>query len=349
MDRLGDDVERTPLDGLQLRAVRDEDADELIRLVSAAYGEYPGCVLDLPGVDADLPLPATTAARRGGRWWVLVQDGSVVASIGTGAPTADGTLELKRCYLDARWRGRGLATRLVRRVEEHAAALGAARVELWSDTRFTAAHHRYETLGYQRTGETRELDDPSDTTEFRFVRELPAAPHPAPVRFRGPEDDDEVVAQMLPDGSILRGRVGPLRYELEVDHAWRPRRAELHRDGAGSQLTSDGQGRWWLDGDEAAALAGCTDVGLPMTPAALQPVLRRLTLGAGVRAPAQLAVLVAPGREPTIRSVTWTRQGVRSYLQQVGDDRIEVEVDRFGLPIRVGDRWLRTTQVDDQP
>jgi RimJ/RimL family protein N-acetyltransferase len=339
-------VERAPLDGLQLRAVRDEDGDELIRLVGAAYDEYPGCVLDLPGVDDDLPQPATTAARRGGRWWVLVQDGVVVGSIGTGAPTADGTLELKRCYLDGGWRGRGLATRLVRRVEEHAAALGATRVELWSDTRFSAAHHRYETLGYRRTGETRELHDPSDTTEFRFVRELPTAPTPAPVCFAGPEDD-EVVAQLLPDGSILRGRVGAVRYELEVDQAWRPRRAELGRGDRRSTLTSDGQGRWWLDGDEENTLDGCTDVGLPMTATALQPVLRRLALGAGDQAPAQLAVLDAPGRPPTTLDVTWTRQGVRSYLQQVGDDRVEVEVDRFGLPVRVGDRWHRTTEVDD--
>jgi len=341
-------VERAPLDGLQLRAVRDEDAPALIQLVGAAYAEYPGCVLDTPGVDDDLPAPGTTAARRGGRWWVLVQDGAVVGSIGTGPPTADGILELKRCYLEANWRGRGLATRLVRRVEDHAAALGVTEVELWSDTRFTAAHHRYETLGYRRTGQTRDLDDPSDTTEFRFVRELPPTPHPPPVGYTGPEGDEEAVAEALPDGSVLTGRIGPLRYDLEVDHAWRPRRAELHHDGRSSRLTSDGQGRWWLDGAEMAQLAGCTDVGLPMTPTALQPVLRRLTLGAGDRAAAQLAVLEAPARMPTVLDVTWTRQGARSYLQQVGDDRIEVEVDRFGLPIRVGDRWLRTTEVDER-
>ncbi|MFU8841572.1 MAG: putative glycolipid-binding domain-containing protein [Nitriliruptoraceae bacterium] len=341
-------MERAPLQGLQLRAARDKDADGLIRLVGAAYAEYPGCVLDLPGVDDDLPAPATTAARRGGRWWVLETDDEVVGSIGTGAPQADGTLELKRCYLDARWRGRGLATRLIRRVEEHAAALGVARIVLWSDTRFTAAHHRYQQLGYELTGETRELHDPSDTTEYRFVCAVPPATDPAPVRFAGPDGDDEVVARALPDGSVLRGQVGDARYELEVDHAWRPRRAVL-ADGPAPrrQLSSDGQGRWWLDGDEATHLNGCTDVGLPITPTALQAVVRRMALGAGEQGLAQLAVLGGPAQPVTTQAVTWSRHSAYSYTRQVGDDRTVVEVDRFGLPVRVGDRWRRTTPVDE--
>ena len=341
-------MERAPLQGLQLRAARDADADGLIRLVGEAYTEYAGCVLDLPGVDDDLPAPATTAARRGGRWWVLETDDEVVGSIGTGAPDADGTLELKRCYLDARWRGRGFATRLIRRVEDHAAALGATRIVLWSDTRFTAAHHRYQQLGYERTGETRELHDPSDTTEYRFVRAVPPATDPTPVRFAGPDGDDEVVARALPDGSVLCGQVGQARYELEVDHAWRPRRAVLALDREQRwQLSSDGQGRWWLDEDEATGLHGCTDVGLPITPAALQPVVRRMALGAGQHGLAQLAVLAGPGQPVTTQAVTWSRHSAYSYSRQIGDDRTEVEVDRFGLPVRVGDRWRRTTPVDE--
>jgi putative acetyltransferase len=155
-----------------LRPIRDEDAPAVIELVEAAYAEHPGCVLDLPGVDADLGAPATVAAGRGSPWWVVEDAGRVIATIGAGAPRDDGGLELKRLYLAADARGRGLATALVRHVEAHARQVGARYVDLWSDTRFTRAHHRYEQLGYTRTGETRELHDPSDTTEYRFVREL---------------------------------------------------------------------------------------------------------------------------------------------------------------------------------
>ncbi len=158
--------------GVRLRAVRDEDAEALIALVGAAYAEHPGCVLDLPGVDADLRAPASTAAARRGPWWVLEHAEVVIGTVGAGAPDGTGTIELKRLYLDAVWRGQGLAGELVRHVEAHAAQVDARRIELWSDTRFEAAHHRYEQLGYRPTGETRELDDPSQTTEYRFVKQL---------------------------------------------------------------------------------------------------------------------------------------------------------------------------------
>lgn len=158
--------------GLTLRNVRDDDAAALIALVGAAYAEHPGCVLDLPGVDADLRAPASTAAARGGPWWVLEHEGTVIGTVGAGPPDATGTIELKRLYLDVAWRGQGLAAALVAHVEAHARGCAARHVELWSDTRFTAAHRRYAALGYTTTGETRELHDPSDTTELRFVKTL---------------------------------------------------------------------------------------------------------------------------------------------------------------------------------
>lgn len=163
-------AEVAAIDGL--RPVTDADAAGLIALVASAYAEYPGCVLDLPGVDDDLPAPATTAATRGSPWWVLERDATVVGSIGAGPLRDDGHVELKRLYLAAPFRGQGLASALVAVVEAYARDRGAQAVDLWSDTRFTAAHHRYRALGYVDTGETRELHDPSDTTEYRFVKVL---------------------------------------------------------------------------------------------------------------------------------------------------------------------------------
>ena len=155
------------------RPVRDDDAAALIALVGAAFAEHPGCVLDLAGIDADLVAPATSAVAAAGAWWVLPGDaGDLDATIGCG-PVVDGTAELKRLYVAARARRRGLASALVRTVEAHAAAHGATRIELWSDTRFTDAHALYGRLGYLPTGEDRDLHDPSSTTEWRFVRDLP--------------------------------------------------------------------------------------------------------------------------------------------------------------------------------
>ncbi|MCC5947976.1 MAG: GNAT family N-acetyltransferase [Nitriliruptoraceae bacterium] len=158
--------------------MRADDADGLVALIGAIFAEFPGCVLDLDGLDADLLAPTDALARSGGVWWVLPTDAvdglhgpGIAATVGCG-PVVEGTAELKRLYVTAEARGRGLGTQLVARVEQHAAARGAVRIELWSDTRFLDAHRLYTRCGYEPTGETRELHDPSDTTEYRFLKQL---------------------------------------------------------------------------------------------------------------------------------------------------------------------------------
>ena len=154
------------------RAVRDDDAAALIALVGAAFEEHPGCVLDLAGIDADLAAPATSASASGTAWWVLPGSDGLDATVGCG-PVVAGVAELKRLYVAAHARRRGLASALVATVEAYAADVGATQVELWTDTRFTDAHALYGRLGYRPTGEDRDLHDPSATTEWRFVRDLP--------------------------------------------------------------------------------------------------------------------------------------------------------------------------------
>ena len=195
----------SPLAGL--RDGRDDDSAALIALVGGVFDEYPGCVLDLDDLDADLLAPVATIAASGGAWWVLPApphtatphtptadavppdvarpDTStpnaaaagqqvLMATIGCSAVVDGEVAELKRLYVAAAFRQRGLGRALVEHVEAHASAGGASAIELWSDTRFADAHRLYERLGYTATGETRELHDPSDTTEYRFVRHLGA-------------------------------------------------------------------------------------------------------------------------------------------------------------------------------
>lgn len=164
------------IDGLPVRPLADHHSDRVIALVASAYAEYPGCVLDLPGVDADLPRLAEHLQAHGGRGWVVTEGDDVVACVGVTPTTLDGApgAQLHRLYVAATHRRRGLGHALVRLVEGHAAhAYGAEAVELWSDTRFTDAHRLYERCGYAATGRTRQLHDPSHTTEYRFVRNLP--------------------------------------------------------------------------------------------------------------------------------------------------------------------------------
>lgn len=169
-----DDEVPTP-GGHVLRPVCDEDAPALIGLVASVYDEYPGCVLDLPGVDADLREPRSSIDAKDGELWVVdAPDEGLIACCGWAPVETDAVaaVELKRLYVHASARGRGLGRWLVGRVEDVARSVGRPVVELWSDTRFTDAHRLYERLGYRRLPGTRQLQDPSDTTEYHFRREL---------------------------------------------------------------------------------------------------------------------------------------------------------------------------------
>ncbi len=160
-----------------LRPVTDADSAAVIDLIDGVYAEYPGCVMDLPGVDADLVQFASYLASVGGRGWVLPAAEGLAACVGMARHDVDGEPggELKRLYVAVGHRGRGLGAALVAHVESAIAATGGVAVALWSDSRFEDAHRLYERLGYVRTGDSRHLGDPSDTTEFRFVKRLPAA------------------------------------------------------------------------------------------------------------------------------------------------------------------------------
>lgn len=155
---------------LTIRSVNDDDASGLIALIEGVFAEYPDCVLD---VDADMPelrQPATDSRRNKGCWWVAECDGRVVGSVALVAD--DDTIELKRLYVNASARRRGLGAHLVKLVECEAAQRDAARIVLWTDTRFLDAHRLYERLGYRREPGMRALNDVSNSIEYRYIKEL---------------------------------------------------------------------------------------------------------------------------------------------------------------------------------
>lgn len=82
-----------------------------------------------------------------GAFLVAVSDGEPVA--GGGVREYAGTAEIKRMWVDPDWRGAGLGSRLLRRLEEEAVALGHRVVRL--DTRhvLTEAVAMYERAGYR--------------------------------------------------------------------------------------------------------------------------------------------------------------------------------------------------------
>ena len=82
------------------------------------------------------------------------------------------TWEICKLYLARDRRGTGLAEALLRQAETHAVAAGAARLLLWSDTRFTRAHRFYEKHHYLRAGPIRALHDLSNSLEFGYAKPI---------------------------------------------------------------------------------------------------------------------------------------------------------------------------------
>ncbi len=156
----------------EIRAGRDDDAWDLVGLVAGCWSEYPGCVLDVHGEEPDLLAIASAYDAKGGRFWVVERDGRLIASIGIAPAPEQGSVLLQKLYVARSVRRLGLGKRLVGLVESQAAELGAARVELWTDTRFEPAHRLYERLGYSRNGSTRELHDLSGTVEYHYLKQL---------------------------------------------------------------------------------------------------------------------------------------------------------------------------------
>lgn len=157
-------------DASAFRPARDEDAQDLFGLLALCFAEYPGCFVDPHDDLPDLRAPGRSFAERGGAFWVAEDArGRVAACVAVDEPEP-GTAELHRLYVRPDQRRRGFGARLVALVEEHARRMGCARVVLWSDTRFTAAHRLYERLGYARTGVARDLGDVSNSVEFGFAK-----------------------------------------------------------------------------------------------------------------------------------------------------------------------------------
>jgi len=153
-----------------LRPVVDADAQDLFGLLSLCYAEYPGCFVDPHDDLPDLLAAGSSYAETHGAFWAVEDErGRVCACVAVDFPE-EGTAELHRLYVRPDRRGQGLGSLLVRQAESHARARGAARIVLWSDTRFTTAHRLYTRLGYAQIDGERQLTDISKSAEYRFEK-----------------------------------------------------------------------------------------------------------------------------------------------------------------------------------
>ena len=141
----------------------------VLRLIGTVFREY-GMTFDPPDFDADLTDIPRYYGDRGGRFWVLVDDGRVVGTVAA-VPTGPGSCEVKRLYLAAEYRGRGLGRALMQEMLAWAGASAHRVVVAWSDVRLVTAHAVYDRLGFVRFAE-RVTEDIDRSREYGFRLEL---------------------------------------------------------------------------------------------------------------------------------------------------------------------------------
>ena len=158
---------------LTVRPARDEDGDGIGWLTARCWADYPGSYFDRHGEMASLDHIASAYEAKGGLAWVAVREDRIVGSIGLWpAGEIGGAWEITRMYVNPTVRRAGLASLLVDTAEDHAAAAGAKRMLLWTDTRFVTAHAFYESRGYVTDGRARTVHDLSNSVEYFYAKWL---------------------------------------------------------------------------------------------------------------------------------------------------------------------------------
>ena len=109
--------------------------------------------------------------EKNGKFWVYETNNKVIGCMGY-LPLSQKYIEIHKLYIDKKYRNKGLAKKLILKVESIAAKKNFKYISLWTDTRFKEAHEMYRKLNYKKSKKTRKLYDISNTSEFNFKKKL---------------------------------------------------------------------------------------------------------------------------------------------------------------------------------
>ena len=158
------------------RLAEDSDSAAIIQIIGDCYAMYENCILDVDLEEPELRAPKTLFAAKGKVMWVLEKNDLVIGCIGISDPNyTTGEQELLKLYLDPKQHGQGLGKELVGFAIKNAIELQSRKLVLWTDARFDTAHKMYESFGFIRAIETRDLNDISNTSEYFYSLNLEPA------------------------------------------------------------------------------------------------------------------------------------------------------------------------------
>src|SRR5262245_26417208 len=133
-----------------------------------------------------------------------------------------------------------------------------------------------------------------------------------------------------------------LIYTVDCDAGWRTVSGTVtgrvgDRD-VSIELRVDAERRWFVDGVECKAVAGCLDVDYGFSPATNLLPIRRLQLEVGASASVRAAWLRFPSLELELLEQVYHRTAAQTYLYESGGAafRAELTVDEHGMVTRYG-------------
>lgn len=163
---------------LHFRPARNDDGNGIAVLIARIFQDYENCPFvwdEFP----ELKAPADHYQKLGGALFVLERaqdDGSaeIVGSLAVTRTHHPETAQLFKVYLAHAHRGDGTAAAMLKHGVALARDMGCKRLDLWTDTRFKAAHRFYEKHGFRLLPGVRSLHDASDTFEYGYRLDLDA-------------------------------------------------------------------------------------------------------------------------------------------------------------------------------
>ncbi len=156
---------------MNLRLARNKDSEQIITLIRKCFKDYRNCFLDVDNDSPELKYVYSYFHRQKGKFWVLENKKKIIGCMGY-LPSGKNKIEIHKLYIDQKYRKKGLAKLLVKKVENIALKENKSKVFLWTDTRFKEAHRMYLKMNYNKSNKTRRLHDISDTVEYNFVKDL---------------------------------------------------------------------------------------------------------------------------------------------------------------------------------